>query len=847
MTSARINIVRNELEDKVPVLADAIFNGLAKKLIPFPDDNHHFPKTGYQLNDPVWKTISLTQLQAAIIELPLMQRLRRIRQLGLAYLVFPSANHTRFEHSIGAAHAALQMFDHLSRQAGLTDRDKIHARLREAVQVAALLHDCGHTVFSHVGERVLQTRFKDEFDIAQQILNSSYASANNPTADDDHEKIALKAKRPPAAELISALLVLSPAFEKYLEEYTKRSGSIATNISNLLDDSCALILGKDLSNPVDEQKNSYNFITTLLSGDIDTDKIDYVARDAYFAGLPVSADIQRLLLQLTTADVTKSTSIENSCVKFNAGDPTKYCFLGITPSGTSTLEMFVLTRSYLFDRLYTHHKVRSSERTLERLLFQRLGFNDAVYKWDLAKTLEYLFSSGGDDYILNDISFFNPVPPEIEKEHTAEQLNNFFSGFANRVNKIQSRKLPRRVVAISSRFQDGYKSNKSYRKSSNLIIPWNTLDNELATDIGQREFEHELCKLCLTEPGTDIYIDYPVPNPIKENPCIWVSDPTESDTIYRVNRYFNAEQLSNSYQDVKQLIWIFADKPKEELPKVAAAIEFLLFKKYRVSLSSDAFRRAKIAKESVRNALTEFRESFASKGSTEDICYIDYILNEYDKRAIDVRKDDFLKTLSPFIEGGDAEEASARLCNAMQQLNLSIHHGDQYNAALQVLKHLCAYAKANWSSPKFREEVPSHNEDRFQKSLKEYLETNSEVAQVFDIHEAAKTAGGIPDILMISKYSSVRIYVELKSSNESVHSLYEKNAKQPAEYASSQNERISILFCQFGQKDSITPAQTLQIREVGESPTAKHAILCLGVRAFCESPSHNGSGSRAVN
>jgi HD superfamily phosphohydrolase len=845
MTKAKIQNIREMLGQAAPELTAAVFNHLAPLLIPNPAGKHDFPKSGYYLNDPVWKTVTLTQLQAAIIKLPLLQRLRRVRQLGLAYLVFPSANHTRFEHSLGAAHAALQMFDHLASEAGLKDREKVYFRLREAIEVAALLHDCGHTVFSHVGERVLQQMYKDDFVAVQKTLSGYYPTVIKQKAAEENETNTLKSERPPAAELLSSLIVLSPTFEKYLESYVSAVGNISSGVPALIDDSCALILGKDLAGAVDSHRNSYNFVTTLLSGDIDADKIDYVGRDAYFAGLPVSADIHRLLLQLTVANVTAKTRLENLKIDFTDGSPNRYCFQGISPSGTSTLEMFVLTRSYLFDRLYTHHKVRSAERALERLLFQKMQFRRQFNGKSLAENLKYLFSSGGDDYVLSDISTTD-ISSGAKIEIPKENLQQIANGFDRRVEKIQGRQLPHRVLAISSRFQQGYEKNRSYRKSSEIVLPWNDLDRTLSTDGGRKDFEREICSLCGLESGVDVYIDYPVPNPIKENPAIWVSDPTECDAIYRVNRYFNAEQLSNSYQDVKQLIWIFADRDKEELPRIAAAFEYLLFKNFRVAISSDAFRRAKIQKSRVEVELRAFGDKFKANGSTDELEYVEYLLQQYDQRPLDVRKNDFLRTFSPFLTEGEISETAVRISNAFKKTKLSIVFSDQYNTSLQVVKYLLGYAKSCWAHPKFREEESGKNEYRFHQDLKQHLVSSVEVSSIFEIIDGPKTAGGIPDLVFQSKFASTKVYVELKSVNERFEKLYDENAKQPSEYASSQGERISILFCQFGQDTPVTLGQTLQIRETGELTTGKHVIFCLGMRVFASLPSSSGGGTIKV-
>jgi len=101
------------------------------------------------VNDPVWGFIELdTDLHLEIIEHPYFQRLRRIKQLGLSSLVYPGANHTRFEHAIGTMHLVRSALDVLKKKG-----NKITEEEEEGVMAALLLHDIGHGPFSHALEQ----------------------------------------------------------------------------------------------------------------------------------------------------------------------------------------------------------------------------------------------------------------------------------------------------------------------------------------------------------------------------------------------------------------------------------------------------------------------------------------------------------------------------------------------------------------------------------------------------------------------------------------------------------------------------------------------------------------------
>ena len=98
------------------------------------------------VRDPLYGYIGLTKREVDLLDTIWLQRLRRIKQLAMTDLVYPSAVHTRFEHSLGVLHVA----DMMASQLKLSDHD------REIARTAGLLHDIGHGPFSHVFETVLE-------------------------------------------------------------------------------------------------------------------------------------------------------------------------------------------------------------------------------------------------------------------------------------------------------------------------------------------------------------------------------------------------------------------------------------------------------------------------------------------------------------------------------------------------------------------------------------------------------------------------------------------------------------------------------------------------------------------
>jgi HD superfamily phosphohydrolase len=138
------------------------------------------------INDPVYGFIHIpTGIIFDVIQHPIFQRLRRIKQLGLATLVYPGAEHTRFQHAIGAFHLMTKAI-HVLQQKGI----EVSEEEKEAVQLAILLHDIGHGPFSHSLEGeilpfhheqltegildLLNTIFNGKLDLAIRIFKGNY-------------------------------------------------------------------------------------------------------------------------------------------------------------------------------------------------------------------------------------------------------------------------------------------------------------------------------------------------------------------------------------------------------------------------------------------------------------------------------------------------------------------------------------------------------------------------------------------------------------------------------------------------------------------------------------------------
>lgn len=202
------------------------------------------------IRDPVHDIISFEdepqdRLLLGLINTREFQRLRRIKQLGMAELVFPAANHSRFAHSIGVMHNARRFT-----KAVVAAGAKLTELQQTAVVAAALLHDVGHGPFSHAFEKV---------------------------TGDKHEGRTLDIIRTPATEVHQALL----AYSKELPDL----------IVNFFD--------KDRSEEEREAKGIPAYATQIVDGQLDADRSDYLLRDSHATGTDYGRfDLNWLIRQL---------------------------------------------------------------------------------------------------------------------------------------------------------------------------------------------------------------------------------------------------------------------------------------------------------------------------------------------------------------------------------------------------------------------------------------------------------------------------------------------------------------------------------------------------------------------
>ena len=317
-------------------------------------------KPTYEFRCPVHGFITVNDWERSVIDHPVFQRLRRIRQLGWTDYVYPGSTHTRFEHSLGVMHVVTRMYNAIERQSRAVlqshldyDVDGVgRHRDRQLMRFAALLHDAGHAPFSHASEDLLPKR---------PTTNKKYV----------HEDYS--------AEIIRRRL------KGVIENHPAND-----NIRLTAEEIASLIDGTSRNRRV-------LFWRELIDGQMDADRMDYLLRDSLHLGVQYGRfDLDRLVATAMAVEMRPE------------GSDDVECRLAITKGGWHAAVGLILARYFMFTQVYFHKTRVAYDIHVQKALAHMLPDGvfpapdddgiDEYLKWDDWRVLGRLAEDQGGEH-----------------------------------------------------------------------------------------------------------------------------------------------------------------------------------------------------------------------------------------------------------------------------------------------------------------------------------------------------------------------------------------------------------------------------------------------------------------
>lgn len=296
------------------------------------------------VHDPIHGSIPMDGIFLRIADRHEVQRLRHIRQLGFGNVVFPGANHTRFEHSLGVYHLAGRMADAMRLDPLETD----------TIKVAAMLHDVCHPPFSHVLEETMERAMgKDHMDLSRALITGDIPSFLERDRDffDGVEPLGVMLEDEGISPRDVCDLIINPVSDiGWLDVYDSSVGNVQSFFG------------------------SKYYAHQIIHGPVDADQIDYLMRDAHYTGVKHGmVDMERILAQMT---------VHNGKMVLRKG-------------GITSAEGLMVARVLMYSSVYCHRTVRCAEGMLRHAVDASDIDPSELYLLTDAQVTARLLSNGG--------------------------------------------------------------------------------------------------------------------------------------------------------------------------------------------------------------------------------------------------------------------------------------------------------------------------------------------------------------------------------------------------------------------------------------------------------------------
>ncbi|WP_214070227.1 HD domain-containing protein [Mucilaginibacter sp. dw_454] len=418
--------------------------------------------------DPLHGDIKLSEIEKWILAQPIFSRLRKVKQNSFLYYVFPSSNHTRFEHSVGVMHTAGRIYNSCKENynTGIKkaqkyfqaeselffDLDRLGTQegiFYQELRLAALLHDIGHGPMSHLFDSfaISKKTFLDV--IENDLVVNKYRSG--------FEKLIEASDGKVEHELISCLFVfylIDTLKKQNIDDPDKFSPIVQQNISNIEAERIVKMIEPKfvgITNIIDDNGVDYtSFFSRIITAfPIDADRMDYFLRDSYFAGVTYGIyDINRIFSSFIPI-------IEDQVVK-----------LGYKESGSDSMLRFIQSRSHLYNQIYFHKTNRGANLMLTHSTLTLTGsetklLDDCEKLTDIVK----FYVDNGDEFFLREtIKKYND---KSGKTIENEILNSL-------INRKLFKRIYRKRITISAEDTKAFaKVNETVKEIRNKLTALN--------------------------------------------------------------------------------------------------------------------------------------------------------------------------------------------------------------------------------------------------------------------------------------------------------------------------------------------------------------------------------------
>ena len=397
-------------------------------------DTDEFQRGDTLIFDNIHGYIEIDDIAKSIIDTPEFQRLRRIHQGGVLYYVFPTANHSRFEHSIGTYHLARKIITNIKKN---QPELKITSKIIKIVSIAGLCHDLGHLMYSHLFDDLFLPKLKNY---------------------ENFGKLAVHEER--------SILILGNIIRKYKinmsdEEFVVIGDLINPKTSDYEKWNEEFKIGKWMFEIISNPKNN-----------VDVDKFDYINRDNRAIGLKLDVDFSRLILQPQVIN-------DEICYPIQAKENLYHLFF---------------IRYQLHRRVYHHKTVKAIELMLVELLFElEKSHNISEYLNDIDKMILLVdgFIFNTENKKVNDI--INKIEtrqlPSLVFERISLEKINFSKGVFDKFKEDDFEVINYKVGYTSGKNPNPLSKIKFYKPKNKNIIPGITIQNfSLLTNENHQEF-----------------------------------------------------------------------------------------------------------------------------------------------------------------------------------------------------------------------------------------------------------------------------------------------------------------------------------------------------------------------